>query len=90
MELKTWLESERGRSMALAKSIGVPPSFVSNWVSGKKGIPFERCTQIERATAGAVTRKDLRPDDWQEHWPELAQTPADSAQTATETVATGG
>jgi DNA-binding transcriptional regulator YdaS (Cro superfamily) len=27
--------------------------------------------QIERATAGAVTRRDLRPDDWGDIWPEL-------------------
>ena len=27
---------------------------------------------IERITAGAVTRRDLRPDDWQRVWPELA------------------
>jgi DNA-binding transcriptional regulator YdaS (Cro superfamily) len=28
---------------------------------------------IESTTKGAVTRRDLRPDDWQEIWPELAQ-----------------
>lgn len=27
---------------------------------------------IERATEGAVTRRDLRPDDYHIHWPELA------------------
>jgi DNA-binding transcriptional regulator YdaS (Cro superfamily) len=37
-------------------------------------VPIERCVPIERATNGAVTRKDLRPDDWQEIWPELATT----------------
>lgn len=29
------------------------------------------CVAIERATAGAVTRRDLRPDDWHLIWPEL-------------------
>lgn len=29
------------------------------------------CTQIEIQTKGEITRKDLRPDDWQEIWPEL-------------------
>lgn len=28
---------------------------------------------IERATHGAVTRPDLRPDDYLIHWPELAE-----------------
>jgi DNA-binding transcriptional regulator YdaS (Cro superfamily) len=27
---------------------------------------------IERATLGEVSRRDLRPDDWHEIWPELA------------------
>jgi DNA-binding transcriptional regulator YdaS (Cro superfamily) len=30
------------------------------------------CVSIERSTGGAVTRRDLRPDDWQDIWPELA------------------
>ena len=29
---------------------------------------------IERATAGAVTRQMLRPDDWERLWPELSAT----------------
>lgn len=31
---------------------------------------------IERATSGAVTRRDLRPLDWMDTWPELAQVAA--------------
>jgi DNA-binding transcriptional regulator YdaS (Cro superfamily) len=50
-------------------------------VGGDKRVPIERCVPIERATAGAVTRKDLRPDDWAAIWPELAQ--AAAAQTTT-------
>ena len=34
-------------------------------------IPIKRCIQIEFATDGVVGRKDLRPDDWHEIWPEL-------------------
>lgn len=33
----------------------------------------ERCVTIERATGDAVTRKDLRPQDWADMWPELAE-----------------
>lgn len=29
------------------------------------------CALAEAHSAGAVTRKDLRPDDWMEIWPEL-------------------
>lgn len=30
------------------------------------------CVGLERATDGAVTRKDLRPWDWHLIWPELS------------------
>lgn len=31
------------------------------------------CVAIEGVTDGKVTRRDLRPDDWQDIWPELAE-----------------
>lgn len=38
-----------------------------------RNVLFEaaRCVQVERATDGQVTRRDLRPDDWHLIWPEL-------------------
>lgn len=71
MKFNEWVNSQRGRSLAIAQALGVTPPVVSDWVNGKKSIPLERCMPIERATGGAVTRKDLRPDDWQDIWPEL-------------------
>ena len=56
-----------------------------NWKM--RGVPIEQCVPIERATLGAVTRKDLRPDDWADIWPELAQVPASGQEFASETVA---
>ena len=35
-------------------------------------MPVKRCVLIEQVTNGAVTRRDLRPHDWKELWPELA------------------
>lgn len=55
----------------LADRIGVSVAAIGNWKL--RGVPIEQCWPIERATGGAVTRKDLRPDDWQEIWPELAE-----------------
>lgn len=72
MKFNEWINAERGRSLAIAQAVGVSPPVVSNWATGKKGIPLERCVQIERGTNGAVTRRDLRPNDWQKIWPELA------------------
>ena len=31
----------------------------------------ENCVGLELATGGAISRKDLRPDDWWLLWPEL-------------------
>lgn len=56
----------------LASAIGVGQSAISNLVA-RGGAPSPaNCVAIERATKGAVTRKELRPDDWQSIWPELA------------------
>ena len=71
--LKTWLSAERGRGVRLAAHLRVPPSFVAKMASGDKSIPLEHASAIERFTGGAVTRRDIRPDDWQDIWPELAE-----------------
>lgn len=50
---------------ALARLIGVAPPTVNQWVSGHRQVPAERCPEIEKATHGAVTCEELRPDvDW--------------------------
>jgi DNA-binding transcriptional regulator YdaS (Cro superfamily) len=58
----------------LREAIGVnSDAQVRQWQHGyadRKPGP-EYCVLIERATGGAVTRKDLRPDDWHLIWPEL-------------------
>lgn len=89
MNLKSWAESERGRAMALAKAIGVPPSFVSKMLSGEKAIPAEHCQAIHKFTGGAVGIPEMRAD-WQKYWPELAEPIATSVQPATEGVAGQG
>ena len=61
-----------GSQKLLADLVGVSPSNVNQWASGVRPVPIEKCVAIERVTNGAVTRKDLRPDDWQLIWPELA------------------
>ena len=60
-----------GGKAALARLVGVKPPTVQQWATGARSVPIERCVAIERATKGAVTRKELRPDDWQLIWPEL-------------------
>lgn len=67
--------SVAGSQSALARAIGVTPPLLSQWKSGVRPIPIERCVAIERATGGAVMRWHLRPDDWADIWPELTSRP---------------
>lgn len=60
-----------GSGSSLATAIGRSPQFVSQLFKGDRPVPVELCVSIERATDGAVTRRDLRPDDWHLIWPEL-------------------
>lgn len=64
MDLNTFL-SNPGSSVELARAISVAPSLVSQWKTGFRQVPADRCPAIERATDGAVRCEDLRPDvDW--------------------------
>lgn len=71
MDLKTYFESERGTATKLAATLGISISYLSQLASGKAPLSPERCVEIEEATNGSVTRKDLRPSDWSRIWPEL-------------------
>jgi len=72
MNLENYL-SEVDTNAGLAEKLGVSPSLVSQWRNGVRPIPFERCPQIELATNGLVTRRDLCPNNWRDLWPELAE-----------------
>jgi len=65
MNLREWLDEKRGRGLQLAGGLLVSPPMVSDYASGKKQIPAERCPTIERLTERAVTCEELRPDvEW--------------------------
>lgn len=71
MNLKTYLE--QNSNAEFARALGCPPAFISQWKSGHRPVPLEYMAAIEGVTDGQVTRQDLRPDDWQLIWPELAE-----------------
>ncbi len=76
MNLATYFTQSRGSQGVLARALNVPQSLLSAWAAsgcGRRSVPIQRCVAIERATNGAVTRRDLRPDDWHLIWPELAE-----------------
>ena len=72
MKLSEYLSEPTIVAKDFAASIGIPGALLSQWRNEIRQIPLDRCYAIEQATAGAVTRKDLRPDDWMNIWPELA------------------
>lgn len=53
-----------GGQTQLARQIGGPvkQAHVWNWLKKGTRVPAEHCIAIERATAGAVSRYELRPD----------------------------
>lgn len=80
MDLKTYVAGERGRAASLASALGISPVMVSQWVSGLKKVPAERCPAIERATGGAVLCEELRPDvEWQVLREQAAPEPPSTA-----------
>lgn len=62
MDLNTYLSIRSETSRSLAKKISVPFGLFSQWKNGSRQVPAERCIDIERATDGAVTCEELRPD----------------------------
>lgn len=72
MDLNTYLSRDDAIGAAdLARHVGASPALVYQWRTGRRPVPVKWCAAIEKATGGAVTRQDLRPDDYWEIWPEL-------------------
>lgn len=57
MKLNDWLDAEIGRSMALAKKVGVHKSAVSAW--RYMGVPPKHWRRVIKATHGEVSLTDL-------------------------------
>jgi DNA-binding transcriptional regulator YdaS (Cro superfamily) len=72
MDLKDYFSNGNAKKAAFAREIDVSPALLHQWIEKIRPVAIHHCTAIEARTAGAVTRKDLRPGDWQKIWPELA------------------
>lgn len=57
----------------LSKKTGISYAFLWQVKTGRRKMPPKYCAKIEKATERQVTRRDLRPDDWYEIWPELVE-----------------
>lgn len=62
-----------GGTSKVSRLCSVTPAAVCQW--RKKGIPEDRmiylAATLERVTDGAITRKSLFPNNWQNIWVEL-------------------
>lgn len=74
MKLKDYVrQMGHGTQGRLAKALGVSRVAIHLWAEEKRPVPVVRAVALERATGGEVTRQEVRPNDWQEFWPELAE-----------------
>lgn len=62
-----------GSQAALARALKISAPTVNQWIKGHRPVPRAMSPKIEALSGGAVSRRDLRPNDWQDIWPELAQ-----------------
>jgi DNA-binding transcriptional regulator YdaS (Cro superfamily) len=56
------LKLKGGNQTSFAQALGVTQQTVSRLLNKKRGVTAEMAVAIERATAGEVSRADLRPD----------------------------
>jgi DNA-binding transcriptional regulator YdaS (Cro superfamily) len=63
------LSTEEQQAFAAAAETTV--GYLRKACSIKQTLGLELCVFIEEASGGKVTRRDLRPEDWQRMWPEL-------------------
>jgi len=71
MNISEYLCSNKITQASFADLVGVSIGMVNQWLTGNRPVSPEKCVIIEKITNGEVTRKDLRPNDWQAIWPEL-------------------
>lgn len=76
MDLRTYLDAERGRLVKLAAAIGAHASDISAWANKKRPVPIPYGWPIERETSGKVGRIDLFSSKVvRDTWPDLVDLP---------------
>lgn len=73
MKLGDYIRESDSTRASLARALGVSPAYLYQMEHGLRAVSPARAVLLERATNGAVTRKDLRPNDWHLIWPELVE-----------------
>ena len=61
----------KGHKTRLAAAMKVTAACISKIASGQIRISPAIAVRLEQITNGELNRKNLRPDDWEQIWPEL-------------------
>lgn len=71
-KLLAYLNSlSKDNQAAFAEQCGTSVGYLRKAISKGQLLGAALCVAIEKASSGAVTRKDLHPEDWTHIWPEL-------------------
>lgn len=73
MNLDQYLSSGGVTGVEFANSIGVSPAYLYHIANGRRPFPVQLVKKAVAVSGGALTEKSLRPDDWQDIWPELKE-----------------
>lgn len=60
MDIKTWLEAEKGRAASMASHFNKTPAAISQWKSN--GVPLDLMKAVRDFTGGAVTLEEMVPE----------------------------
>ena len=60
MDIKTWLEAEKGRATAMATHFGKTPAAISQWKTN--GVPLDLMKAVRDFTSGQVTLEEMVPE----------------------------
>lgn len=73
MELRTYLNGlPPDEQASFAARCGTTVGYLRKAISTGQRLGADLCVSIERESNKAVTRQELRPDDWKNFWPELS------------------
>lgn len=71
MNLQTYLDKTGTKRADFARSLGVSPDLVYQWIKSIRPVAAKHCKAINTLSGGKISLFELRPDDWQTYWPEL-------------------
>lgn len=73
MNLDQYLSSGGMSGVDFANSIGISPAYLYHIANGRRAFPVQLVKKAIEVSSGKLSEKTLRPDDWHQIWPELAQ-----------------